>query len=65
MSTETHKRDELARKIHAAVQARNDAAERGQSFILPWRIDPSQDARHTRGLEECGCGISSDDPLLR
>jgi hypothetical protein len=65
MSTETQKRDELARKIYAALQARNAVADGGPPLILPWRADTSQDARHTRGLEECGCGISQDDPPPR
>ena len=60
MLTEPNKHNELAERVRAALD-QIGRAEPGQRFILPWRMDVSQDLK---GLEECGCGISQDDPLL-
>lgn len=65
MLSEPEKHVELAERIHAAVLARKDDAEGRQSFILPWRIDAKQNVLHAKGLEECGCGISRDEPPPR
>ncbi len=32
----------------------------GVTFILPWRVDVTQDRLH-KGIEECGCGFCPDD----
>jgi hypothetical protein len=65
MLTEPNKHHELAERIRAAVLARKGGAEHGQHFILPWRTDANQDLRHAKGLAECGCAISQDDPPPR
>lgn len=65
MSTEANKHDDLAERIRAVVLAQQDGAEHGQRLIVPWRMDANQDVRHALGLDECGCGISGDDPTVR
>jgi hypothetical protein len=60
MLTDPKKHNELTERIHAALN-QIKRAEQGQRFILPWRMDVNRDLK---GLEECGCGISQDDPLL-
>jgi hypothetical protein len=60
MLTEPKKHNEFTERIRAAVDQMG-RAEQGQRFILPWRMDVNHDLK---GLEECGCGISQDDPLL-
>jgi len=60
MLTEPKKHNEFAERIRAALD-QIARPEQGQRFILPWRMDVNQDLK---GLEECGCGISQDDPLL-
>ena len=60
MLMEPKKHHDAAERIRAALD-RMGRAEQDQRFILPWRMDVSQDLK---GLEECGCGISQDDPLL-
>jgi hypothetical protein len=60
MLTEPKKHNEFAERIRAALD-QIGRAEQGQSFILPWRMDVNP---NLKGLEECGCGISQDDPLL-
>jgi hypothetical protein len=56
MSTEPNKHDDLAERIRAV---------HGQRLIVPWRMDANQDVWHALGLDECGCGISGDDPPVR
>jgi hypothetical protein len=63
MLTEPKKHNEFAERIRAALDEIG-RAEQGQRFILPWRMDVNQDLWQVKGLEECGCGISQDDPLL-
>jgi hypothetical protein len=65
MSTEPNKHNDLAERIRAAVLALKGGADHGEHFILPWRMDANQDTRHAKGLDDCGCGISQDDPILR
>ena len=60
MLTEPQKHDEFAERIRAALH-QIGRAEQGQRFILPWLMDANQSLK---GVEECGCGISQDDPLL-
>jgi hypothetical protein len=65
MLSEPKRHVDLAKRIHAAVFARKDDAERRQSFVLPWRMDAKQNDLYAKGLAECGCGISQDDPQPR
>ena len=65
MLSEPKEHADLAERIRAAVLARKDAAEQRQSFILPWRMDAKQNVLYAKGLDECGCGISQDDPQPR
>jgi len=62
MLTEPKKHYEFAERIRAALD-QIGRAEQGQCFILPWRMDENH--RQAKGLEECGCGISQDDPPPR
>jgi hypothetical protein len=65
MSIETNNHDELAERIRVAVLARKDVAEHGEHFIVPWQTEATHDLHHGKGLAECGCGISQDDPPPR
>jgi hypothetical protein len=65
MLSEPEKHADLAERMRAAVLAQKDGAERQQFFILPWRMDARQNALHAKGFDECGCGISQDDPQPR
>ena len=65
MLTEPKKHHELAERIRAAALDRQGLAEHGQCFIMPWRMDANQDLLQAKGLAECGCGISQDDPPPR
>jgi hypothetical protein len=60
MLTEPKKHNEFTGRIRASLNPIG-RTEQGQRFILPWRMDLTPDLK---GLEECGCGISQDDPLL-
>jgi hypothetical protein len=62
MLTERNNHQEFAERIRAATLDLKGRAEHGQCFILPWRMDANQDLRQAKGLDECGCGISQDDP---
>ena len=65
MLSEPKKHVDLAERIQAAILARKDDGGRQQSFILPWRMDAKQNVLYEKGLAECGCGISQDDPQPR
>jgi|tagenome__1003787_1003787.scaffolds.fasta_scaffold20962583_2 hypothetical protein len=60
MLMEPKKHYEFTERVRAALD-QIGCAEQGQRFILPWRMHVNQDLK---SLEECGCGISQDDPLL-
>jgi hypothetical protein len=52
---------ETQRNLGEIVRAAaREGAKPGVPFILPWRMDASQENLH-KGLEECGCGFCPDD----
>lgn len=70
MATGPDKYQELTDRINVATVGASQSAAHEARFIVPWRMDASQDLRFgptkehdscSAGEGECGCGISPDE----